>query len=123
MDPLTILAALGPLAVELGKNLIGKYITKTDYVPTNVADWLSMEGQKLAMFKAINDAGGGHESYRWVEAVTRLQRPIVAGVSMLVWSWSHTYGTPSADVDNFAACIGFYLFADRTLFKAGVVKR
>ena len=31
MDPMTVLAALGPLAVDLGKSLIGRFIQTDEY--------------------------------------------------------------------------------------------
>lgn len=117
MDPLTILAALGPLAVDLGKSLIAKFIG-SDFKPANIGDWLTMQKQDLDKFAAINAAGGSNPSYLWVEAIVRLQRPIVAAVVLGTWGYTRTYGTPSPAVDNFAACIGFYLFGDRTLFYA-----
>lgn len=115
MDPLTILAAFGPLAVEFGKAMIGKFIGP-DFKPASVADWLAMQRAELDRFTAINAAGGSNTSYPWVEAVIRLQRPAVAAVAMGAWAWSHTWGAPSPTIDNFAAAIGFYLFGDRTLF-------
>ena len=41
---------------------------------------------------------------------------MVAAIALGTWAFSHTYGTPSSEIDNFAAVIGFYLFGDRTLF-------
>jgi hypothetical protein len=118
MDPITILAALGPLAVDLGKSLIGRFIVKDDYKPVNVAEWLQMRGHELDMFKAMNEAGGAAASYPWVEAIVRLQRPIVATIALGVWTYTRTAGVPSDSVDNFAGAVGFYLFGDRTLFYA-----
>lgn len=76
------------------------------------------------MFKALNEAGGTNSSYLWVEAIVRLQRPMVALIALSTWAYTHLVGTPSVEVDNFAAVIGFYLFGDRTLFyaKNGVAK-
>ena len=116
MDPLTALAAFAPLAVDLGKSLINRFIATEDFKPQSVDDWLKMRNFDLEMFKAINDAGGTNSTYLWVEAIVRLQRPLVAAIALGVWAWSHTYGVPHPDVDNFAAVIGFYLFGDRTLF-------
>jgi hypothetical protein len=44
MDPLTILAALGPLAVDLGKSLIGRFIQTDGYKPVNVDEYVQMKG-------------------------------------------------------------------------------
>lgn len=117
MDPITILAALAPLAVDLGKAAIGRFMG-ADFKPANVADWIAMQKADTEKFKAINEAGGGNASYPWVEAVVRLQRPAVAGVVLATWAYTRLAGIPSEAVDNFAGAVGFYLFGDRTLFYA-----
>jgi hypothetical protein len=70
------------------------------------------------MFKALNEAGGSNPSYLWVEAIVRLQRPLVVAVSLGAWAYTHVVGMSSPEVDNFAAIVGFYLFGDRTMFYA-----
>jgi hypothetical protein len=115
VDPYTILAALAPLAVDAGKALIGRFIG-ADFKPANVADWLAMKKADLEQFQALNNAGGANPSYPWVEAIVRLQRPIVGAAVLGVWAYSRTAGAPSEAVDNFASAVGFYLFGDRTLF-------
>jgi hypothetical protein len=116
MDPLTILAALGPLAVDLGKSLIGRFIQTDQYKPVNVDEYVKMRQLDLDMFKAMNEAGGANPSYPWVESVVRLMRPLIAIIVMLTWAYLQSTGKSSESIDNFAAAIGFYLFADRTLF-------
>lgn len=116
MDPITMLAAIAPLGVELGKALISKFLGQAEFKPASIDDWLKMRGVDLDMFKAMNDAGGANPSYPWVEAIVRLQRPAVAGITLAVWAWSHTAGVPSPAIENFAGAVGFYLFGDRTLF-------
>lgn len=116
MDPLTILAALGPLAVDLGKSLIGRFIQTDVYKPVNIDEYAKMRQTDLEMFKAMNDAGGTNPSYPWVEAIVRLMRPTIAIIVMLTWAYLQSTNKSSESLDNFAAAIGFYLFADRTLF-------
>ncbi len=118
IDPVTILAALGPLAVDLGKSLIGRYIQTDGYKPTNVDEYIKMRQFDLDMFKAMNEAGGSNPSYPWVEAVVRLQRPLVAAIVLGTWAALHLTGQSSDAADNFASAVGFYLFGDRTLFYA-----
>ena len=118
MDPVTILAAPGPLAVDLGKSLIGRFIQKDDYKPVNIDEYAKMKELDLEMFKAMNDAGGTNPSYPWVEAVVRLMRPSVALIVLGTWAALKLQGQASDTVDNFAAAVGFYLFGDRTLFYA-----
>jgi len=95
MDPITILAALGPLAVDLGKSLIGRFISPDGFKPANIADYTAMKNVDLEMFKALNTAGGNNPSYPWVEAITRLMRPFVATIVLMVWTYSELAGTPS----------------------------
>lgn len=116
MDPLTILAALGPLAVDLGKSLISRFIAPDQFKPANIDEYVKMRQIDSDMFEKMNNAGGTNPSYPWVEAIVRLMRPSVAVIVLGVWGYSRIYGNSSVEIDNFAAAIGFYLFGDRTLF-------
>lgn len=116
MDPLTIFAALGPLAVDLGKSLISRYVAPDQFKPATIDDYAKMKQIDLDMFKAINEAGGSNPSYPWVEAVVRLMRPAVGLIVLGTWAVLKLNNQSSESVDNFASCIGFYLFGDRTLF-------
>jgi len=122
MDPLTILAALGPLAVDLGKSLIGRFIQTDSYKPVNVDEYVKMRELDLNMFKAMNDAGGTNPSYPWVEAAVRLMRPAVGVIVLGTWAYLKLNSIDSESVDNFAGAVGFYLFGDRTLFYARKTK-
>jgi hypothetical protein len=115
-DPVTLLAALGPLAVDLGKSLINRYIAPDVFKPATVDEYVKMRSLDLDMFKAMNEAGGSNSSYPWVEAIVRMQRPFVAIIVLGVWAYMTMMGQTSEAVNNFAAAIGFYLFGDRTLF-------
>lgn len=118
MDPLTILAVLGPLAVDLGKSLISRFIAPDELKPATVDDYIKMREFDLQMFKAMNEAGGANSSYPWVEAIVRLMRPAVGAIVLGTWALMKLNGQESASVDNFASAVGFYLFGDRTLFYA-----
>jgi len=124
MDPITLLAAFAPLAVDLGKSLIAKFVAPDTFKPATIEQYVQVKQLDLDMFKALNEAGGTNPSYLWVEAIIRLQRPLVVAIALGIWAWSHSYGTPSNEVDNFAAIVGFYLFGDRTMFyaKNGIAK-
>ena len=116
MDPITILAALGPLAVDLGKSLIGRFIQSDVYKPVNVGEYVQMRNVDLEMFKAMNSVGSNGSTYPWLEAIVRLMRPSVAAIALGTWSYMMVTGQDSAAVNNFASAVGFYLFGDRTLF-------
>lgn len=122
MDPLTILAALGPLAVDLGKSLISRFIAPDQFKPSTIEQYVAMKQVDLDMFKAMNEAGGTNQSYPWVEAVVRLMRPSVGVIVLGTWAYLEVTNQSSAAVSNFASAIGFYLFGDRTLFYANKTK-
>jgi hypothetical protein len=116
MDPLTLLAALGPVAVDLGKSLINKFIAPDQFKPATIDQYVQMKQLDLEMFKTINEAGGGNPSYQWVEALVRLMRPIVGILVLVTWAFTVISGNMSEEVNNFASAIGFYLFGERSLF-------
>ena len=124
MDPITLLATFAPLAVDLGKSLISRFVAPDQFKPATIEQYTQVKQLDLDMFKALNEAGGSNASYPWVEAIVRLQRPMVALVALSTRAYTHLAGMASPAVDNFAAVIGFYLFGDRTLFyaKNGVAK-
>jgi len=116
-DPLTLLAALGPLVVEGGKAAIQRWVAPDTFKPTSIEDYVKLKSLDLDLFKAINDAGGTNPTYSWVEAVVRMQRPAVVVFVVGTWAINHLAGgSVSNELNNFAAAIGFYLFGDRTLF-------
>lgn len=122
IDPITILASLVPVAVDLGKSLINRYVAPDTFKPATIEQYVQMKQIDLEMFKAVNDAGGSNQSYPWVDAITRLMRPVVGIIVLGIWAYTKISGHPSDSVDNFAAAIGFYLFGDRSLFYANKIK-
>ena len=118
IDPLTILAAFGPLVIDLGKSLIAKFVSPDNFKPATIEQYVQMKELDLNLFKAMNDAGGTNTSYLWVEAAVRLMRPVAAALVIGTWAVNSLLGIADPAVDNFAAAVGFYLFGDRTLFYA-----
>lgn len=118
MDPLTILAALGPLAVDLGKSLINRFIAPDQFKPATIEQYVQMKQVDLEFFKTMNEAGGGNPSYPWVEAIIRLMRPTIGIVVLGTWAYLTVVdnGVVPDNVNNFASVIGFYLFGERSLF-------
>jgi hypothetical protein len=118
MDPLTALAAFGPLIVDFGKSLIARFVAPDEFKPATIEQYTQMRQVDLEMFKAMNEAGGSNPSYPWVEAVVRLMRPSIALIVLGTWCYMEIIGDASDTVSNFASAVGFYLFGDRTLFYA-----
>ena len=119
IDPVTMLAAFGPLAVKLGESLISKFVAPDTFKPATIDEYVKMRQLDIDQFKQINDAGGTNPSYPWVEAIVRLMRPVMAVGVIGTWAVCKLGGyNCGTEVDNFAAAIGFYLFGDRSLFYA-----
>lgn len=116
MDPITLLAALGPLAVDLGKSLINRFVAPDQFKPATIDQYVQMKTLDLEFFKVMNEAGAGNPSYPWVEAVVRLMRPSIGLIVLSTWAYMHINGIATPEVDNFASAVGFYLFGERSLF-------
>jgi len=118
MDPITVLAALGPVAVDLGKSLINRFIAPKEFKPATIEQYAQMKQIDLEFFKTMNEAGGGNPSYPWVEAIIRLMRPIIGIIVLSTWAYLALVGGGVVDdqVTNFASVVVFYLFGERSLF-------
>lgn len=115
--PLSLLAGLIPLFTQAGKAAISRWIAPQTFKPSTIDEYLRMRAADTELFKAVSAAGGSNPTYMWVEAVKQLQRPVVATIVLITWSIAHiAQFTNTGAIDNFAGAVGFYLFADRTLF-------
>lgn len=115
-NPLSILAALVPLFSHAGNALISKYIAPDVFKPTSIDEYLSMRKAELDLFIALNSADGNQATYQWVAAIKQLQRPLVAFLVIGTWAGSLVFHFNTDNLNTFAQAIGFYLFADRSLF-------
>ena len=77
-DPVTMLAAFGPLVDKLGESVINKFIAPDNFKPATIDDWVKMKELDIKQFEVLNNAGGTNASYPWVEACIRLMRPAIA---------------------------------------------
>ena len=118
MDPITILAALGPVAVDLGKSLINRFIAPDQFKPATIEQYAKMKEIDLEFFKTMNEGGWGNGCYPWVEAIIRLMRPLIGIIVLSTWASLAIIcdGEVNEQVSNFASVIGFYLFGERSLF-------
>lgn len=121
MDPLTLLTVFAPVVMDGAKALIGRFtgnkpaiVTTDDYAKVQDADIRKLE----AIAKLDVPAG---ETYKWVNAVRSMQRPVV--VASVLLAWVYVVVTDSAQVDNvsnLASAVFFYLFGERGL---GYIKK
>jgi hypothetical protein len=115
MEAFTIAAAAIPAVIDLIKGGVNKWLQPDGFKATNIDEFERVSRTETEKFKALNEAGQGGQSYQWVEAIVRLQRPVVAAVTLATWSGLHIMGQGSPAVDNIAGAVFFYLFGDRTL--------
>lgn len=118
MDPITILAGLGPVAVDLVKSLIGRWFPAESYKPANMGEWLQMQQLELDRFKAMQDSGTD-TGVPWANVLLRLQKPAYASLIVLVWAYQEAVlpGGANDSVVQFAQAIGFWLFGERVLIR------
>lgn len=116
IDPVTIAAAGVPLIIEAGKAAIQKWLAPDTFKPATIEDYTKLKSIDLEWFKTLISADSGGETYPWVEAIRKLQRPFVTVSVLFTWAYCHAANVPTDSIDNMAAAIGFYLFGDRTMF-------
>ncbi len=117
-DPITMLAAIAPVFVEAGKAAVQRWIAPDQVKAMTVDDVIKLKEQDLKFFTTLTQADAGGETYPWVEAIRKLQRPIVVIAVLGTWSLLHLTNTGGdmSMVDNMTSAVGFYLFGDRTMF-------
>lgn len=108
-DPLTMLAALMPSAVKLGDALVQRYIVPDKIKPASVAEAVQLAQAENERIKIITSADSSGETYKWVEAVRKLQRPIVVFVTLGAF-----VANPLNEViANLFSTVMWYLFGER----------
>lgn len=119
MDPLVLLAALGPILGRAANAAVDRWISRGDVKAATVAEAVELSRLRIEEFRALNDAGAQGDTYPWVNAIIRLQRPliVVAIGALALWQVA-TVGDVSPAVQNALGAVGAYLFMDRTLFHA-----
>jgi hypothetical protein len=117
MDPITLLAALGPLLGKLGNAAIDRWVRPDQFKPATVDEVEKLARIEIERFKALNEAGTSGPSYPWVNAIIQLQRPaVIAGLlAAALWQIA-AQGEVSEFIANALGVVGSYLFMDRTLF-------
>lgn len=117
-DPITMLAAIAPVVVEAGKAAVQRWIAPDQVKALTVEDALKLKEHDLKFFTTLTQADQGGDTYPWVEAIRKLQRPMVVVAVLFTWSYLHLTGTGTETtmVDNMTSAVGFYLFGDRTMF-------
>lgn len=117
-DPVTILAALLPAGVEVLKGLgtaVTRRILPKEDGPRTFTEHMESRKLDLEQLKTLAEMDAGGETYKWVEAIRKLQRPFF--VVMIASGFLYTLNDIDSQViADLTSSVVFYLFGDRTLF-------
>lgn len=114
-DPVTILAAFAPVVVKAGEALVQRFIAPNSVKPTSVADLVTLQNLDLERFRILQEADKGGDTYKWVEAVRKLQRPVVVFVTLSAFVYNPNEPVTAA----LFSTVMFYLFGERVMMYAG----
>jgi len=117
-DPVTALAALGPMIVKAGDALVQRYLVPDTVKPANMAELIELKRLDNDKFRILQEADKGGESYKWVEAIRKLQRPAVVIVTLGAFIMNHD----SQVLCDVFSTVMFYLFGERTIINKGAAK-
>jgi len=122
MDPITLIALLGPLIKSGGQALINKFAKGDQFKPANVDDAIKMmeaETKQLEARIKVGDSEG--PAYVWVTSLIKLQRPIIVYGTitgfMIMSLWGLGTDTDRKLISDMAQVVVFWLFGERTLMK------
>lgn len=108
-EPLSMLAALAPSGVQVVNSLVQRWIAPDAIKPTSVAEAVQLTAADTEKLRVITQADVGGETYKWVEAIRKLQRPVVVFATLAAFLYSPDV---SVIADVFQVVM-WYLFGER----------
>lgn len=122
IDPLTLITFFGPLVKDVGQGITKKLLGDKAAKPANVGEVVQLmeaETKQLEARAKIGDTEG--ETYPWVIAAVKLQRPIIVYLTLLCFLLMSVFGLgdqQSRDtVGQLSAIVIMWLFGERSLLK------
>lgn len=113
-----VLPSLIPVAVDGIRGLINKFTGGATAKPSNPDDVVKLMDAETKRLQALAQLEGSGDTYRWVEAVRKLQRPVYGFSSLLCYIYLVNSGTATeqtvSEIGQWVQMFGFYLFGDRT---------
>ena len=118
----TLVPALAPALVDGVRGIIARLTGGAGAQPTSVAEVIQLMQAEVEKLKVVAQLDSGGETYKWVEAIRKLQRPVVAAgvlgayIATTVFMFGDDF---SRDQTRQLASIVFsYLFGERALLYA-----
>jgi hypothetical protein len=110
-DPVTMLAAFAPTLVKLFDAGVQRFIVPDQIKPTNVQDAIQLGNLDLEKLRIVTGADAGGETYKWVEAIRKLQRPIVVLATLAAF----LIRPDQQAVAEIFQVVMWYLFGERVM--------
>ena len=108
-DPVTMFAMFGPTVVKAAEGLYQRFVAPDKVKPTTIADAVALGNLDNEKLKIITQADTSGETYRWVEAIRKLQRPVVVFATLAAFLWK----PDQQDVALIFQTVMWYLFGER----------
>lgn len=123
MDPIELLALFGPAIKDGTMALIKKWTGDSAGKPANVTEYIQLmeaETKQLEARCKIGDTEG--ETYKWVVAVIKLQRPIIVYGTIFSTLLMNIFNLGTTDqqasVMQMARIVIYWLFGERYQMKS-----
>lgn len=115
----TAAAAFIPVISDGVRGVFARFTGGAGARPQNVEEAIALQDADTARLAALAALDQSGETYRWVNAVRALQRPVA--VLLVLGSYvgaRFTLDTMPDDLTSFASAVTFYLFGERMNFHA-----
>ncbi len=112
-----VLPSLIPVAVDGVRAVVNRFSKGAAAKPSNPDEVVKLMQAETDRLKALAEIDAGGETYAWVEAVRKLQRPVYGLVALTAYIVAiSTDAEPNVtmQIGEWAQMFGFYLFGDRT---------
>lgn len=112
-----VLPSLIPVAIDGVRGLVNKFTGGAAAQPSSPDDVVKLLEADTKKMEAIAKLEGSGNTYLWVEAVRKLQRPAVGLSVLILYGLAIHTGKDAAviaSLGDWAAMYSFYLFGDRT---------
>ena len=112
-----LLPALLPAATDGVRSLINKFTGGAGAAPSNPDEAIKLMQADTERLKALAEIEGEGSTYQWVEAVRKLQRPVLGSVAVIGYMTAVHSDVDASTLDSLGQWVKayfFYLFGERS---------
>jgi len=118
-DPVTMLAAFAPTLVKVFDAAIQRYVLPDKFKPSSIAEVAQLAALENDKLKMLLDADKTGDTYKWVEAIRKLQRPVVVFATLTAF----LHSPDTAIFGDLFQVVMWYLFGERFLVRQSGVNK